>query len=60
MWRYARTDPGSELGAPILAAAGGGARIGFAGEVFGPGGGIEAAWLSGRRLARLVMEEGSG
>ena len=60
VWRYARTDPGSELGAPILAAAGGGARIGFAGEVFGPGGGIEAAWLSGRRLARLVMEEGGG
>lgn len=58
-WRYARADGGSELSGPMLIPLGSGARIGLAGEVFAAGGGAQAAWLSGRRLARrlLGMEE---
>lgn len=59
-WRYARTERGSELAAPMLVSLPGGARVGLLGEVFSPGGGVEAAWLSGRRLAsRLLRREGS-
>ena len=36
----------------------GGRRLGLAGEVFSPGAGVEAAWLSGRALAtRLTAKE---
>ena len=56
-WRYARIDRGSELSGPLLAALPGGARVGLAGELFAPGGGIEVAWQSGRRLARMLMQE---
>lgn len=56
-WRYARTDRGAELSGPLLLHLPGGARLGFAGELFAPGGGIEAAWLSGRRLATRIEEE---
>jgi hypothetical protein len=54
-WRYARTDRGAEMsGAPLLRLPGG-ARLGLAGELFAPGGGVEAAWLSGRSLARHIL-----
>jgi renalase len=53
-WRYARVDRGAELAAPMIVTLPGGARLGLAGEVFSPGGGLEAAWLSGRRLARRL------
>ncbi len=55
-WRYARADGGSELSGPMLIPLGSGARIGLAGEVFAAGGGAQAAWLSGRRLARRLLE----
>ena len=57
-WRFARADGGSELGRPLLVPAPGGARIGIAGDVFAPGGGAQAAWLSGRRLADRLLGRG--
>ena len=59
-WRHARTDRGAELTAPLLLRLPGGARLGVAGELFAPGGGVEAAWLSGRALARRILAEGDG
>jgi predicted NAD/FAD-dependent oxidoreductase len=59
-WRYARTARSDELTAPILARLPGGGRLGFCGDRFARGGGVEAAWLSGRALARRILagEEG--
>jgi predicted NAD/FAD-dependent oxidoreductase len=57
VWRYARADRGNEFNAPILIRCRPGVRLGLAGEVFAPGGGVEAAWLSGRRLARRLLDE---
>ncbi|MCU0229765.1 MAG: FAD-dependent oxidoreductase [Acidobacteria bacterium] len=56
-WRYARVDRGSELAAPILVPFPGGARLALSGELFAPGGGVEAAFLSGRRLAARLHED---
>jgi hypothetical protein len=59
-WRFARTDLGSELGEPLLLPLGGrGAQLGVAGELFGRGAGVQAAYLSGRALARRILDEGS-
>lgn len=55
-WRFARTDLSTELGGPMLMELGGGARLGLAGELFARGAGAEAAWLSGRALARRIVE----
>lgn len=49
-WKYARTNLGAELSAPLVVSLGGG-RIGLVGEVFSPGGGVAAAWCSGEALA---------
>jgi len=54
VWHRARVDRGNELASPILLELGGGARVGLAGEVFAPGGGVEAAWMSGRNLGRRM------
>lgn len=54
-WRYARTDLAAELAGPLLLALPGGARLGVAGDRFAPGGGVEAAWISGRRLAGRIL-----
>jgi hypothetical protein len=58
-WKHARTDGGAELSAPILLHFPGypGPRLGFAGELFAPSGGVEAAWVSGVRLARMILAE---
>lgn len=56
-WRYARIDRGSELSGPLLVPLPGGARLALAGELFAPGGGAEAAFLSGRRLAARIHED---
>jgi hypothetical protein len=53
-WDFARVDRGNELAAPVLLTLPGGVRVGVAGEVFSPGGGVEAAFLSGRALGRRV------
>lgn len=57
-WRYARVDRGTGLAAPYLVALPGGARIGLAGEAFDPAGGAEAAFRSGRQLARRIAAGG--
>lgn len=57
-WRYARTGLAGELAGPVLTRVGQ-AWVGFCGDRFAPGGGLEAAWLSGRELGRqLAVAEG--
>lgn len=56
-WRYARAEPANTLAGPMLLPLTGGLRLGLAGEVFAPSGGVEAAWLSGRRLAERILGE---
>jgi renalase len=56
-WRHARLDRGKELAQPMLLSLPGGGRLGLAGELFQPGGGVEAAWSSGLRLARRILAE---
>lgn len=55
-WQYARTEPGNELAGPVVIPGTEGRTLGIAGEVFAEGGGIQAAWLSGRRLAARLVE----
>jgi predicted NAD/FAD-dependent oxidoreductase len=55
-WRYARAGTGNELTRPLLVTLPGGARLGIAGEVCGPGGGVQAAWSSGVKLAGRLTE----
>ncbi|MBI5511660.1 MAG: FAD-dependent oxidoreductase [Deltaproteobacteria bacterium] len=55
-WKWARVDAGCELSQPLLIPLGAGFRLGVAGELFAPGGGVEAAWLSGHRLAGRMLE----
>jgi hypothetical protein len=56
-WRYARSGMAAELAAPMLLHLKEGGRIGLCGDRFGRGGGIEGAWLSGRKLARRILAE---
>ena len=56
-WRYARADRGSELSRPLAVRPPGGRRVIVTGESFGPGGGIEAAWLAGNAAAMRLLEE---
>jgi predicted NAD/FAD-dependent oxidoreductase len=56
-WHYARLGGGGDLSGPALVALPGGRRLGLAGDGFSPGGGIQAAWRSGRVLARRLLEE---
>jgi renalase len=56
-WSFARTSRSGELAAPMFFQLPGGARLGICGDRFGPGGGVEAAWLSGRALARRILAE---
>lgn len=56
-WRHARHDRSAELAAPLLLALPGGARLGLCGDRFAPGGGVEAAWRSGRALAHRILQE---
>jgi predicted NAD/FAD-dependent oxidoreductase len=54
-WRYARLTGGDALTAPLLIGFRNGCRIGIAGEAMAEGGGAEAAWLAGRRMARRLL-----
>lgn len=56
-WKYARVDRGSELIRPLLLRFPNGSMLGLVGELFAPGGGVQAAWVSGLRLARRLTEE---
>lgn len=55
-WRYARADRSALWSGPVAVDLPGGARLGLAGDLFGPGGGVEGAWLSGRALAARWLE----
>ena len=52
-WRYARLERVNELSAPLVVRVGR-SRIGVAGDLFAPGGGMQAAWISGDRLAERL------
>lgn len=56
-WRYARTDLASELAGPVLVRLPSGGSVGICGDRFAPGGGVEAAWISGRDLGRRLAAE---
>ncbi len=54
-WRYARVSRENLLQLPVLLRWPGGARLGICGEAFNPAGGVEGAYLSGRELARRMV-----
>jgi predicted NAD/FAD-dependent oxidoreductase len=54
-WLEARLDSASRLRRPLLQVIDG-CQLGVAGEYFDPAGGLEGAFLSGQRLATLIME----
>jgi renalase len=54
-WAFARTGRSGELAAPMFFQLPGGARVGVCGDRFAAGGGVEAAWLSGRALAKRIL-----
>jgi renalase len=54
-WRFARTDLASELAGPVLVRLPSGGSVGICGDRFAPGGGVEAAWISGRELGRRLV-----
>jgi predicted NAD/FAD-dependent oxidoreductase len=57
-WRFSRVGSGGDLAGPLLFALAGGQRLGIAGEGFAAAAGVQAAWRSGRALARRLMEKG--
>jgi predicted NAD/FAD-dependent oxidoreductase len=59
-WSFARGDLSAELAGPLLLRLPGGGRLGLCGDRFAPGAGVEAAWRSGRILARRILAEGAG
>ena len=52
-WRYGRLDLANELAAPLVIPVGK-HRLGVAGDLFAPGGGAQAAWISGDRLGQML------
>jgi hypothetical protein len=56
-WRFARVDRSGELASPVCLTLDKGQALGLAGDAFAGGGGLQAAWLSGARLAGALLEE---
>lgn len=56
-WKHARSDRSAELASPMLLTLPGGARLGVCGDRFASGGGVEAAWKSGRAMAARLLSE---
>ena len=54
-WRYSRLDRANELTGPLELRIGV-SRIGMAGDLFSPGGGLQAAWSSGDRLGSKLTQ----
>ncbi len=59
-WRYARLAGGDALTSPLLLSMGNDCRIGVAGEATADSGGVQGAWLSGRRMARRLVGKEQG
>lgn len=57
LWRYARLDSTTELAQPVRITFAQGQTLGLAGDVFSPGGGVQAAWASGARLAERMLDK---
>jgi predicted NAD/FAD-dependent oxidoreductase len=53
-WRFARIGGGGDLTGPMMITLPDGQRLGLAGDGFSPGGGVQAAWRSGRELAQRL------
>jgi hypothetical protein len=58
-WRHSRLDRANELAAPLELRVEG-SRIGVAGDLFAPGGGVQAAWLSGDGLGARLGDSARG
>jgi renalase len=54
-WRYSRLDRANELAGPIDLRIER-SRVGIVGDLFSPGGGMQAAWLSGDRLGARMAQ----
>ena len=54
-WSYARLDRSAELSGPMLIDLPGGGRLGLCGDRFAPGGGVQAAYASGRMMAGRIL-----
>jgi renalase len=52
-WRYSRVDRANELAGPMVVETGKG-RLGITGDLFSPGGGMQASWVSGDRLGERL------
>jgi predicted NAD/FAD-dependent oxidoreductase len=59
-WQFGRIESGNELSGPLVVEGAGGRTLGIAGEVFAEGGGVQAAWTSGRLLAARLAERTIG
>ena len=59
-WRYARADPSAELAGPMVLPMPGGGRLAICGDRFAPGGGVEAAWMSGNAAGRRLAATEDG
>jgi renalase len=53
-WRWGRLEPANELSAPVELGGPWG-RLSVTGDLFAPGGGVQAAWLSGDRAAERIL-----
>ena len=57
-WLYGRLNPGDHLAQPVLfTVPESEARLGLAGDLFDPSGGLQGAWKAGRRLAERLLAE---
>ena len=59
-WRYARVDATSELSPPVQVRFPEGQSLGLAGDLFAPGGGVQAAYTSGTRMAERLLAKEQG
>ena len=60
IWLFGRLDRSTELASPVTLGFPGAGTIGLCGDLFAPGGGIQAAYLSGRMLGQRMADEEGG
>lgn len=56
-WRYARLSGGDTLTAPLVLRLDNGSMLGITGEAMAVEGGVQGAWLAGRRMANRLQGE---